>query len=75
MNNNSFVKSSQKMRVIVNGVGLFGTKKTFTETLFATARHREAFEIALSVMGSSNGIGLTVWAGTSDAVDIQIDKL
>jgi hypothetical protein len=72
------IKSNQKLRVIVDGVGLHGTKKMFLDNLFATTYHRDAFVLTIGDMEHEGvkGIGQNIQVGSGGKiVSIQIDLL
>ena len=74
------IKNSQKIRVILDGVGIYMTVKD-TDHVFATTRHREAVISALNVIAKDNVTGFGSRFTTYDhamvakTVDCQVDLL
>ena len=74
------LKNSQKIRVIVDGVGIYMTVKD-TDHMFATTKHREAviFTLHLIAKDKVTGMGHRVTHYDdhmkSVQVDIQVDLL
>jgi len=68
------INNSQKIRVILNGVGIYTTVAA-TQSIFATTDHRVAVEFSLSEiskqMGAINGYA-SRWNGS---LDLQVDLL
>lgn len=74
------IKNSQKIRVILDGVGIYMTVKD-TDHVFATTRHREAVMFTLHVIAKDKITGFAHRVTTYDAamvaktVDCQVDIL
>ena len=71
------LNNSQKIRVIINGVGFYTTVSGALDDIIFTA-HRQVVDTALRLIGSSNLRGYaaqeTVYVGAKKvAVDYQID--
>jgi len=74
------LKNSQKIRVIVDGVGLYTTVGD-TDSIFSTTSHRSAVQHTLHLMVQENCGGIshtvTVYDGKLDRskVSVQVDLL
>jgi hypothetical protein len=74
------LKNSQKIRVIVGGVGIYMTVGQ-TDAVFATTKHRQAVHhtLHLMVQQKCGGMSHTVTMYDSrlnrDTVDVQVDLL
>lgn len=74
------LKNSQKIRVILNGVGIYMTIKD-TDSVFATTQHREAVMSTLAVIAKEKvtGFGHRVKhydsAMTANYIDCQVDLM
>lgn len=66
------ILASQKMRIIVDGVGIYTTWGQFNRGLFATTKHQEAVEDAISQMGSDSSVGIVIH---HKGIPVQVDFL
>lgn len=64
------IKNSQKIRVILNGVGFYTVVKDIDK--ICTTKHRTVVSTALSEIANSNGKS-TGYASRIDDVDFQVD--
>lgn len=74
------IKNSQKIRVILNGVGIYMTVKD-TDTMFATIQHRSAVLATLAAMAKEKSTGFVQRVEhydttmTASYTDCQVDLL
>jgi hypothetical protein len=76
------LKQTQKLRVMVDGVGIYATKRQFLDGLFATSAHQQAFQVALERLESGSGTGIALDVAVYDGqlktrkdVWIQLDRI
>lgn len=67
------IKNSQKIRVILNGVGIYTTVAE-TQGIFATTNHREAVNLALTEIAQMRG-EILGYASRWNGIDFQVDLL
>ena len=67
------INNSQKIRVILNGVGIYTTVAA-TQGIFATTHHRVAVEAGLLEISKQNG-KIVGYASRWNGIDFQVDLL
>ena len=67
------IRNSQKIRVILNGVGIYTTVAA-TQSIFATTNHRIAVEAALSTISRERG-KICGYASRWNGIDFQVDLM
>ena len=67
------INNSQKIRVILNGVGIY-TTVAGTQSIFATTDHRVAVEAGLSKISSNGGL-ISGYASRWNGIDFQVDLM
>jgi hypothetical protein len=67
------IGNSQKIRVILNGVGIYTTVAA-TQSIFATTNHRLAVESALSKISSNGGL-ISGYSSRWNGIDFQVDLM
>ena len=68
------INNSQKIRVILNGVGILGIYTTVagTQSIFATTDHRVAVDLALAEIAQMRG-KINGYASRWNGIDFQVD--
>ena len=67
------IKNSQKIRVILNGVGIY-TTVAGTQSIFATTDHRVAVDLALAEIAQMRG-KINGYASRWNGIDFQVDLM
>lgn len=65
------IGNSQKIRVILNGVGIY-TTVAGTQSIFATTNHRVAVEAGLLEISKQKG-AISGYASRWNGIDFQVD--